>query len=109
MSELFGHQRGSKLSRKNTQGAHELSDGRTDRSAPWESTREGQRWPDAIAEGRGELGVQGEAPASWERKRAGRCVEASRKLCELEQMRAQETWPGRGFQGRAENQQDAAG
>jgi hypothetical protein len=55
MSELFGHQRGSTPSEKSTQSAHELSDGRTDRSAPWASTREGQRRPDAIAEGRGEL------------------------------------------------------
>lgn len=35
MSELLGHLRGSTLSGENTQGTHELSDGRADRSAPW--------------------------------------------------------------------------
>jgi hypothetical protein len=35
MSELLDHQRGSTPSRENTQGTHELSDGRADRSVPW--------------------------------------------------------------------------
>jgi hypothetical protein len=44
MSELLGHQRGSTSSGENTQGSHELSDGRADRSAPWATRGKAGAW-----------------------------------------------------------------